>query len=78
MANSPKLTTVSFQIQPEKFKTVKRQAIELNYPLMEEYNFQNDTFNPNISMDLKPLARKDVREVKDCRAVVRGGKDADN
>ena len=56
-AKKPKLTTVAFQIQSEQVEVVKRQAIELDYPLMEEYDFRNDSHNPNVPMDLKPHAR---------------------
>jgi len=56
-AKQPKLTTVAFQIKAEQVEVVKKQAIELDYPLMEEYDFRNDTVNPNIPMDLKPHAR---------------------
>jgi len=52
-----KLTTVAFQIKGSAVETVKKQAIELDYPLMEEYDFRNDTVNPNVPMDLKPHAR---------------------
>eukprot|EP00529_Nitzschia_sp_RCC80_P009999 CAMPEP_0113446154 /NCGR_PEP_ID=MMETSP0014_2-20120614/3556_1 /TAXON_ID=2857 /ORGANISM="Nitzschia sp." /LENGTH=772 /DNA_ID=CAMNT_0000337229 /DNA_START=13 /DNA_END=2331 /DNA_ORIENTATION=+ /assembly_acc=CAM_ASM_000159 len=51
-------TVVSFQIDGEKVESVKRQAIDMDYPLMEEYDFRNDTRNPNIPMfDLKPITR---------------------
>ena len=48
---------VSFQIRGEAVGQVKRQAIELDYPLMEEYDFRNDQVNPNVPMDLKPHTR---------------------
>jgi len=51
-------TVVSFQIKGEQVEAVKRQAIELDYPLMEEYDFRNDNVNPNVPlMDLKPHTR---------------------
>jgi DNA excision repair protein ERCC-3 len=51
-------TVVSFQIRGEAVEQVKRQAIELDYPLMEEYDFRNDTLNPDVpAMDLKPHTR---------------------
>lgn len=51
-------TVVSFQIKGEAVELVKRQAIELDYPLMEEYDFRNDNTNPNVDrMDLKPHTR---------------------
>jgi DNA excision repair protein ERCC-3 len=49
---------VSFQVDSAKVENVKRQAIELDYPLMEEYDFRNDHINPNVPlMDLKPITR---------------------
>lgn len=49
---------VAFQIDGTKVENVKRQAIELDYPLMEEYDFRNDHINPNVPlMDLKPITR---------------------
>ena len=50
-------TVVSFQVKGEAVESVKRQAIELDYPLMEEYDFRNDNINPNLPMDLKPHTR---------------------
>ena len=47
-------TTVSFQIKGDSVETVKRRAIDLDYPLMEEYDFRNDKMNPDVPMDLKP------------------------
>lgn len=52
-----KMTTVAFQIRAEQVEVVKKQAIELDYPLMEEYDFRNDNVNPNVPMDLKPHAK---------------------
>jgi DNA excision repair protein ERCC-3 len=49
---------VSFQVDGAKVENVKRQAIELDYPLMEEYDFRNDNINPNVPLfDLKPITR---------------------
>jgi len=47
-------TTVSFQIKGDSVEVVKRRAIDLDYPLMEEYDFRNDMMNPDVPMDLKP------------------------
>jgi DNA excision repair protein ERCC-3 len=47
-------TTVSFQIKGDSVEVVKRRAIDLDYPLMEEYDFRNDKMNPDVPMDLKP------------------------
>jgi len=50
-------TTVSFQIKGDNVEVVKRRAIDLDYPLMEEYDFRNDKTNPDVPMDLKPHTR---------------------
>ena len=47
-------TTVSLQIKGDSVEVVKRRAIDLDYPLMEEYDFRNDKMNPDVPMDLKP------------------------
>lgn len=33
---------------------VKKRCNELEYPMLEEYDFRNDTVNPNLEIDLKP------------------------
>jgi DNA excision repair protein ERCC-3 len=49
---------VSFQIKGDAVEQVKRVAIDLDYPLMEEYDFRNDNINPDVpNMDLKPHTR---------------------
>jgi DNA excision repair protein ERCC-3 len=57
-SNKKPTTVVSFQVKAEAVEKVKRQAIELDYPLMEEYDFRNDQTNPNVpQFDLKPHTR---------------------
>ena len=48
---------VSFRIHQDHVQEVKRVALAHNYPLMEEYDFKNDTFNPTLQFDLKPTTR---------------------
>lgn len=45
------------EIGGEEVEHVKRRAIELKHPLMEEYDFRNDTINESLDMDLKPIAK---------------------
>jgi len=45
------------EIIAEKVEHVKRRCIELDYPLLEEYDFRNDIRNPNIEMDLKAATK---------------------
>ena len=47
-------TTVWFQIKAEDVEIVKCHAIDFDCLLMEEYDFRNDTTNPDVPMDLKP------------------------
>lgn len=35
-------------------KDVKKRCNELEYPMLEEYDFRNDTVNANLDIDLKP------------------------
>lgn len=53
----PKKKAFEFEVRAEEVEHVKRRAIELEYPLMEEYDFRNDTANESIDLDLKPIAK---------------------
>eukprot|EP01132_Coremiostelium_polycephalum_P002665 gene2665-3307_t len=44
----------SFEIDPNQVEEVKKRCIQLDYPMLEEYDFRNDTVNPNLEIDLKP------------------------
>jgi DNA excision repair protein ERCC-3 len=33
---------------------VKKRCNDLEYPMLEEYDFRNDTVNANLDIDLKP------------------------
>ena len=48
------LQLLTFEIKQETIETVQKRCIELEYPLLAEYDFRNDTFNPNLGIDLKP------------------------
>jgi DNA excision repair protein ERCC-3 len=43
----------SFQINSEDREKVIKRCQEINLPLTEEYDYQNDELNPNLKMDLK-------------------------
>ncbi|EKM58070.1 uncharacterized protein PHACADRAFT_252066 [Phanerochaete carnosa HHB-10118-sp] len=47
-------TVHSFEIDDTKIDDVKRRCNELEYPMLEEYDFRNDTVNANLDIDLKP------------------------
>jgi DNA excision repair protein ERCC-3 len=42
------LKTVSFEVNQEKIEVIQKRCIELDYPLLAEYDFRNDTVNPDI------------------------------
>uniref|UniRef100_A0A224X7U7 General transcription and DNA repair factor IIH helicase/translocase subunit XPB n=1 Tax=Panstrongylus lignarius TaxID=156445 RepID=A0A224X7U7_9HEMI len=48
--------TVSFEVNQEKIEVIQKRCIELEYPLLAEYDFRNDTVNQDINIDLKPSA----------------------
>lgn len=48
--------TVSFEVKQEHIELLQKQCIHLEYPLLAEYDFRNDTMNPDINIDLKPTA----------------------
>lgn len=45
---------ISFEINQDHLETLQKRCIELEYPLLAEYDFRNDTVNPDINIDLKP------------------------
>jgi len=44
----------AFEIKDDKIDDVKKRCNELEYPMLEEYDFRNDTVNANLDIDLKP------------------------
>eukprot|EP00096_Caligus_rogercresseyi_P008434 TRINITY_DN2722_c0_g1_i1.p1 TRINITY_DN2722_c0_g1~~TRINITY_DN2722_c0_g1_i1.p1 ORF type:complete len:810 (-),score=242.78 TRINITY_DN2722_c0_g1_i1:82-2511(-) len=48
--------TVSFEVDQEKLEVLQKRTMELDYPLLAEYDFRNDDLNPDINIDLKPMA----------------------
>lgn len=47
----------SFQIRSEERERVVKRCREIGLPLTEEYDFNNDTANANLEIDLKPHAQ---------------------
>nr|CAG4642321.1 EOG090X01LU [Evadne anonyx] len=50
------LQTVSFELNQEKIEAMQKRCQHLDYPLLAEYDFRNDTHNADINIDLKPAA----------------------
>ncbi|GAQ80913.1 putative Xeroderma pigmentosum group B protein [Klebsormidium nitens] len=50
----------SFEIDPEQVEHVKQRCLQpgdLCYPMLEEYDFRNDTVNPDLNIELKPMTQ---------------------
>ncbi|WBW72238.1 transcription factor TFIIH complex DNA helicase (ERCC3) subunit Ptr8-like [Schizosaccharomyces osmophilus] len=43
-----------FEIKHYSVETIKKRCAEIDYPLLEEYDFRNDNINPDLPIDLKP------------------------
>ncbi|KAL8711422.1 MAG: hypothetical protein Q9220_004080 [cf. Caloplaca sp. 1 TL-2023] len=53
----------SVEIPADNVEPVQRRCLELNYPVLEEYDFKNDETNPMLDIDLKPIAKiRDYQE----------------
>ncbi|XP_060684197.1 general transcription and DNA repair factor IIH helicase subunit XPB [Hemiscyllium ocellatum] len=50
------LQTVSFEVKQGMIEELQKQCIHMEYPLLAEYDFRNDTINPDVNIDLKPTA----------------------
>ena len=47
---------MSFEVDQDKLEVLQRRTMELDYPLLAEYDFRRDNRNPDINIDLKPMA----------------------
>lgn len=53
----------SFEIDKSSVEEVKKHCINMDYPLMEEYDFRHDALTPNMNIDLSPkTAIRDYQE----------------
>ncbi|KRY00423.1 DNA excision repair protein haywire [Trichinella pseudospiralis] len=50
------LELFTFEVYQECIETLQKRCIEIEHPLLAEYDFRNDTHNPNLCIDLKPSA----------------------
>src|SRR5205814_4496472 len=46
--------THAFEIPDRAVETVQKRCLELEYPVLEEYDFRKDEANANLEIDLKP------------------------
>ena len=48
------ITRLISQLFDSCVQDVKKRCNDLEYPMLEEYDFRNDTVNANLDIDLKP------------------------
>ena len=55
----PSRSIHSFEIKPLDVEKVKQRCLpgNLGFPALEEYDFTNDTVNPNLNVRLKPMTK---------------------
>merc|ERR1712223_997625 len=51
-----KISTVSFEVDQDQLETLQKRTMDLEFPLLAEYDFRHDTVNADINIDLKPNA----------------------
>ncbi|KAK4186913.1 P-loop containing nucleoside triphosphate hydrolase protein [Podospora australis] len=44
----------AFEIMDTNVELVQKRCLDLNYPILEEYDFRDDSMNPNLEIDLRP------------------------
>jgi DNA excision repair protein ERCC-3 len=71
---SDRIKIVSFEVVQEEIENLQRRCIQLEYPLLAEYDFKNDTQNPNINIDLKPCAMLRPYQEKSLRKMFGNGR----
>ncbi|KAI3979226.1 hypothetical protein MKX01_008238 [Papaver californicum] len=59
LAAAEEKETHAFEVDPAQVENVKQLCLPnaLNYPMLEEYDFRNDTVNADLNMELKPQAQ---------------------
>lgn len=66
--------TVSFEVKQERIEDIQKRCIEMEYPLLAEYDFRNDTHNPDINIDLKPSTMLRPYQEKSLRKMFGNGR----
>ena len=68
------IKTVAFEVNQTKIEDLQKRCIQLEYPLLAEYDFKNDTLNPDINIDLKPVALLRPYQEKSLRKMFGNGR----
>lgn len=65
---------VSFEVKQDLIEVLQKRCIELEYPLLAEYDFRHDQHNPDINLDLKPSASHRPYQEKSLRKMFGNGR----
>lgn len=68
------LKTVSFEINQDHIEVLQKRCIELEHPLLAEYDFRNDTINPDVNIDLRPSTMLRPYQEKSLRKMFGNGR----
>ncbi|XP_064647287.1 general transcription and DNA repair factor IIH helicase subunit XPB-like [Lineus longissimus] len=68
------LKIVSFEVSQENIEVLQKRCIEVEHPLLAEYDFRNDTRNPDINIDLKPSTMLRPYQEKSLRKMFGNGR----
>mgnify|MGYP004705823615 FL=1 len=52
--NDDDAAVYAFDIASSSVEAVKKRSQEIDYPVLEEYDFRNDVVNPDLEIDLRP------------------------
>ena len=68
------LKIVSFEVMQSKIEILRKTCQELEYPLLEEYDFRHDTMLKNLDIELRPNAILRPYQEKSLRKMFGNGK----
>lgn len=69
-----KVKIVQLEILKDEIETLQKRCQELDYPLLAEYDFRNDSNIPNIDIDLRPNATLRPYQEKSLRKMFGNGR----
>ena len=67
-------TTYAFEVDGDKVEAVKKRAVAVGLPLLEEYDFHSDTANARLNIQLKPSTKVRDYQEKSLRKMFGNGR----
>ncbi|XP_055327559.1 general transcription and DNA repair factor IIH helicase subunit XPB-like [Paramacrobiotus metropolitanus] len=72
--NPDQKQTVTFEVKQDMIEILQKRCIELEFPLLAEYDFRHDQHNPDINLDLKPNTTHRPYQEKSLRKMFGNGR----